>query len=116
MQKRDRNSAPISPWMSPEVLRGEPFDGSSDVYSFGVILWELLTGTIPFAELSNQQFIGYVGHDEDFWVDIGLGVKSYHTLIKITNQCLNSDPSLRPSFVKIVQKVSMVKEEFMKAS
>lgn len=102
--------------MSPEVLRGEPFDGSSDVYSFGVILWELLTGTIPFAELSNQQFIGYVGHDEDFWVDIGLGVKSYHTLIKITNQCLNSDPSLRPSFVKIVQKVSMVKEEFMKAS
>jgi len=34
--------------MAPEILRGESYEESSDVYSFGVILWEMLTGLIPY--------------------------------------------------------------------
>ena len=40
-------------YMSPEQLRGEKVDGRSDIYSLGVVLWQLLTGELPYSGTDN---------------------------------------------------------------
>ncbi|CAG8685196.1 991_t:CDS:2, partial [Acaulospora colombiana] len=41
----------LLPHVAPEVLRGKSRTQASDVYSLAIVVWEIVTGKIPFAEI-----------------------------------------------------------------
>ena len=55
MESESRTGAEVLPseivsYLSPEEIEGEPIDERSNIFSLGVILYEMMTGLLPFQE------------------------------------------------------------------
>ncbi|XP_020262573.1 RAF proto-oncogene serine/threonine-protein kinase isoform X2 [Asparagus officinalis] len=89
-------------WMAPEVLRGDWSNEKSDVFSFGVVLWELMTESVPWSQLSPLQVIGVVGI-MDRRLDLPPNMDP--RVSSIICDCWDSDPRRRPSFEQLVGRM-----------
>ncbi|HEY0159146.1 MAG TPA: protein kinase [Thermoanaerobaculia bacterium] len=81
-------------YMSPEQVRGEPLDVRSDIFSFGIVLFEMLTGRVPFHARSSVETMNAILTDDP--PDIGTLVPSIpDTVEALVRRCLEKDPSQR---------------------
>jgi serine/threonine-protein kinase len=80
-------------YMSPEQARGRPVDKRSDIWSFGCVLYEMLTGTRPFAGEDVSEVAASVLAREPDWsrlpADLSPG------LDVVMRRCLQKNPKQR---------------------
>lgn len=83
-------------YMSPEQVRGEPVDGRSDLFAFGVLVFELLTGSSPFARSSPDAALDAVlNHEPSSLTVLVAGVPE--RLARVVAWCLEKQPGKRPA-------------------
>jgi eukaryotic-like serine/threonine-protein kinase len=83
-------------YICPEQVRGDELDYRSDLYSVGVILFEMLTGRLPFVHSDIQHLM--LAHARDPVPTFAqLGVKNLPSGIEaVVRSCLEKFPNERP--------------------
>ncbi|EMS64397.1 Serine/threonine-protein kinase HT1 [Triticum urartu] len=76
-------------WMAPEVIEHKPYDHKADVFSFGILLWELLTGKIPYEYLTPLQ--AAVGVVQKTWILTQFIISTNHNNDRICFGLLRTD-------------------------
>jgi Tol biopolymer transport system component len=91
-------------YMSPEQTRGERRTHASDIFSLGLTLYELATGTHPFASDSPIDTAHAIAHNEPAFPS-KLNAQVTPKLDSLIMAMLAKDPSKRPSAAEVVSRV-----------
>jgi TolB-like protein/Flp pilus assembly protein TadD len=81
-------------YMSPEQVRGRPADARSDVFAFGAVMYQMVTGSLPFKGKSQAELLANILHDPPG----SLSQSGRHRppeLDRLILRCLEKDPALR---------------------
>ncbi|CAL5024395.1 unnamed protein product [Urochloa decumbens] len=95
-------------WMAPEVIEHKPYDHKADVFSFAIVLWELLTGKIPYEYLTPlQAAIGVVQKG----IRPTIPKDTHPKLVELLQKCWHRDPAERPDFSEILEILQRLSKE-----
>lgn len=94
-------------WMAPEVIRSSTFSKGSDVWSYGVLLWELLTGEVPFRGIDGLAVAYGVAMNK-----LALPIPSTcpEPFARLMEDCWSADPHARPPFSTILDLLTSIEE------
>jgi serine/threonine-protein kinase len=84
-------------YISPEQVRGDSFDHRADLYSVGVILYELLTGQLPFTGTETMDVL--LKHAQEMpptFADKGVSAMISPAVEEVVFACLAKNPEERP--------------------
>ncbi|MEI7684554.1 MAG: serine/threonine-protein kinase [Planctomycetota bacterium] len=85
-------------YISPEQVRGEDIGYRSDLYSVGVILYELLSGRLPFhREETMDVLLAHATESPPPFAEIGVSEGVSASVERVVMSCLEKDPNLRPA-------------------
>jgi serine/threonine-protein kinase len=85
-------------YMCPEQARGDEMDHRGDLYSVGIILYELLTGRLPFAGRSTMDMLlAHATESPPSFDEIGAGVWVPAPIEAVVQECLAKNPEHRPA-------------------
>ncbi|KAJ9139598.1 hypothetical protein P3X46_030318 [Hevea brasiliensis] len=95
------------PWMAPELLNGNSNKVSEkvDVFSFGIVLWEILTGEEPYANMHYGAIIGGIVNNT-----LRPTIPSFcdPEWKRLMEQCWAPNPAARPSFTEIAGRLRVM--------
>eukprot|EP00003_Mantamonas_plastica_P016877 TRINITY_DN2822_c2_g3_i1.p1 TRINITY_DN2822_c2_g3~~TRINITY_DN2822_c2_g3_i1.p1 ORF type:complete len:355 (+),score=138.19 TRINITY_DN2822_c2_g3_i1:39-1067(+) len=86
-------------WMSPELLVGEKYDETTDVYSFAMVLWEMITGEVPFAGKNAMQIITKMVIDPTYREPLPEDLNN--EIRQLVTECWAPNAENRPSFKEV---------------
>ncbi|KAK6932572.1 Serine-threonine/tyrosine-protein kinase, catalytic domain [Dillenia turbinata] len=87
-------------WMAPEMIKHKPYGRKVDVYSFGLILWELVTSTIPYEDMTPIQAAFAVVNKN---LRPPIPEDCPPAMRALIEQCWSLQPEKRPEFWQIVK-------------
>ncbi|XP_013365113.1 PREDICTED: mitogen-activated protein kinase kinase kinase 10 isoform X2 [Chinchilla lanigera] len=94
-------------WMAPEVIRLSLFSKSSDVWSFGVLLWELLTGEVPYREIDALAVAYGVAMNK---LTLPIPSTCPEPFARLLEECWDPDPHGRPDFSSILKRLEVIEQ------
>ncbi|XP_063458255.1 RAF proto-oncogene serine/threonine-protein kinase isoform X3 [Pan paniscus] len=105
-------------WMAPEVIRmqdNNPFSFQSDVYSYGIVLYELMTGELPYSHINNRdQIIFMVGRGYAS-PDLSKLYKNCPKAMKrLVADCVKKVKEERPLFPQILSSIELLQHSLPK--
>lgn len=105
-QYQGRTLAGTPFYMSPDVARGLPYTERSDIYSLGCMLYECLTGRVPYRAESALDTIAMHAAEPlpELLPASSSGPAIPSSLAEIVRSCLAKDPEQRPESAAVLSR------------